>query len=128
MNTKFNKKKEVIIMLNSLSAALNSLVIRAQLFMMNVSNPSLALANATGTDELNNKMGQVMNQVVDIFSTIGTWVGVVLIIFGCYQLIMAFRRDSDPEGFIGAAKNIAIGAILAFLLKPILSGLVGVLI
>lgn len=77
------------------------------LFTLTVQTGVLPAFAATQNDTLN----AVMQQVVDLVTTASLYIGIVIVIWGIFQVIMAFRRE-DSEAISKQFMTIAVGAIL----------------
>lgn len=66
-----------------------------------------AFADEIDTGALNT----VMNTVVDIVSTAALYIGIVIVLWGIFQIVLAFRRE-DSEGISKQITTVVVGAVL----------------
>ena len=64
-----------------------------------------ALAASSGA--LNN----VMNKVIGIISDAAFYIGIVIVLWGVFQIILAFRRE-DSEGISKQITSVVVGGVL----------------
>ena len=68
--------------------------------------PSFA-AGTPDTDALD----RVMDTVISIVSTAALYIGIVIVLWGVFQIILAFRRE-DSEGISKQITTVVVGAVL----------------
>lgn len=68
---------------------------------------SVGIAPAMAADAL----GAVLGVVVGIVETAGTVIGAVIVIWGVFQIVLAFRRE-DSEGISKQITTVVVGTIL----------------
>jgi hypothetical protein len=56
-------------------------------------------------------LNQVLGVVVNIVKTAGTTIGAVIVIWGVFQIVLAFRRE-DSEGISKQITTVVVGTIL----------------
>lgn len=56
-------------------------------------------------------LGAVLGVVVNIVETAGTVIGAVIVIWGVFQIVLAFRRE-DSEGISKQITTVVVGTIL----------------
>ena len=66
--------------------------------------PALATVNTQGLDT-------VMTTVLTIIQTAAKYIGAVIILWGVFQIILAFRRE-DSEGISKQITTVVVGGIL----------------
>jgi hypothetical protein len=64
-------------------------------------------ASGVGTGALDN----VMDIVVDIVSTAALYIGIVIVLWGVFQIVLAFRRE-DSEGISKQITTVVVGGVL----------------
>ena len=67
--------------------------------------PSFAAAVDTGA------LDSVMDTVIGIVSTAALYIGIVIVLWGVFQIILAFRRE-DSEGISKQITTVVVGAVL----------------
>lgn len=71
--------------------------------------PALSIVSANVVN--NTTMQSLLNTVVTLVSTAAAYVGVVIIIWGVFQMILAFRRE-DSEGISKQITTVVVGGVL----------------
>ena len=67
--------------------------------------PSFAAGVETGA------LDSVMDTVISIVSTAALYIGIVIVLWGIFQIILAFRRE-DSEGISKQITTVVVGAVL----------------
>lgn len=67
--------------------------------------PSFAAPIDTGA------LDSVMDTVIEIVSTAAKYIGIVIVLWGVFQIILAFRRE-DSEGISKQITTVVVGAVL----------------
>ena len=67
--------------------------------------PSFAANPDTGA------LDSVMDTVISIVSTAALYIGIVIVLWGVFQIILAFRRE-DSEGISKQITTVVVGAVL----------------
>lgn len=67
--------------------------------------PSFAAGVETGA------LDSVMDTVISIVSTAALYIGIVIVLWGVFQIILAFRRE-DSEGISKQITTVVVGAVL----------------
>lgn len=98
--------------LNNLKTKINALVTSASVAVMTLS-PALCLP-----DENTDPEAMIMS-IITLILTIARWVGVVLLVWGIFQMVMAFK-DENAEG--KSRSMLLIGSSIALIgLKSLLA-------
>jgi uncharacterized membrane protein HdeD (DUF308 family) len=56
-------------------------------------------------------LDSVMGTVISIVSTAALYIGIVIVLWGVFQIILAFRRE-DSEGISKQITTVVVGAVL----------------
>jgi uncharacterized membrane protein HdeD (DUF308 family) len=75
---------------------------------------SIGIVPAFALEEVDIETGAldgVMNTVVSIVSTAALYIGIVIVLWGVFQIVLAFRRE-DSEGISKQITTVVVGAVL----------------
>ena len=70
-----------------------------------------AFAGGTATTADTGALDSVMNTVVGIVTTAAFYIGIVITLWGVFQIILALRRE-DSEGISKQITTVVVGAVL----------------
>lgn len=101
--TKLQKVREMCTTKNFLIFSIVAIVVFSFMFMMTV--PIFAQADSNGT------LNQIVGTVVGIVKTAALYIGIIVVIWGVFQIILAMRRE-DSEGISKQVTTIVIGSLL----------------
>ena len=83
--------------------------------------PLTASANTQIAVNSNTSMDDIIGRAIDVVLTLARYVGVILLIFGIYQLYMSFK-DDNPDGKVKAI-TLLVTSIGLITIKSILVGM-----
>ena len=72
---------------------------------------SVGIVPAFADDIDTTALNTVMNTVVDIVATAALYIGIVIVLWGVFQIVLAFRRE-DSEGISKQITTVVVGAVL----------------
>lgn len=70
-----------------------------------------AIAAGAGVPVDTGALDSVMGTVISIVSTAALYIGIVIVLWGVFQIILAFRRE-DSEGISKQITTVVVGAVL----------------
>lgn len=100
--TKLQKVQEMCTTKNFLIFSIVAIIVFSFMFMMIV--PIFA-------NNSNNTLNQIVGTVVGIVKTAALYIGIIVVIWGVFQIILAMRRE-DSEGISKQVTTIVIGSLL----------------
>lgn len=72
---------------------------------------SFAMAPGMLTVSATDALNGVMTIVINIVSTAALYIGIVIVLWGVFQIILAFRRE-DSEGISKQITTVVVGGVL----------------
>jgi hypothetical protein len=83
---------------------LGSIALLIAMFVLFAAAPAMLSVNAATMDKL-------MTTVINLISDAAKYVGIVIILWGIFQIILAFRRE-DSEGISKQITTVVVGGVL----------------
>jgi uncharacterized membrane protein len=82
-------------------------------------NPAFAAGGAGGDPD--DVLGGVVNVVLDIITMAARYIGLIIVLWGFFQIVLAMRRE-DSEGISKQVTTIVVGGVLcgfSFVINPL---------
>lgn len=81
-----------------------SIALMIAMFVLFAASPAMLSVNADTMDTL-------MTTVINLIANAAKYVGIVIILWGVFQIILAFRRE-DSEGISKQITTVVVGGVL----------------
>lgn len=73
--------------------------------------PAFAAGTGAGVTGGTTALNNVVNTVIGIIATAALYIGIIIVLWGVFQIILAFRRE-DSEGISKQITTVVVGAVL----------------